>query len=177
MSSVALPITNSCIINSSIDFSRSILEGSDPVEEKMNRTSSRIGGFVVGFLLGGPLNICYLADAMTDSRKVLVIENHLAALKDTGENKIEKQIYTEIASYTKNARMIKLVTSIAGIASFIGLNMDLMQGNISASTQSCLAAFGTGIAASIIHRYTIGSSMKESHKQLILGTLEPSVNS
>lgn len=166
MSVISQSVVPNDFFNLSPTLSDAIQRDTDPVEDRIDRTASRRFGVLLGLFSIGPVQGCLLADALTDARKILIIEHHLAKLSDADESGVEKQIYTEIAQYTKSARIVKLFSATIGAIGAIRLNFFE---KFDALTVGCICVSFAGVAASVIHRYTEGSAMKERHKQMLLG--------
>ena len=167
MSAVTQSVKPNDFYNSTSELSVDILSDTDPVEEQMNRTATRIAGFIFGSVLPiGGFQGFLLCDAWSDNTKIQMIEDRLARLSDADGHGVQKQIYTEIAQYTKSAQITKLVSGTIGALGAIRFQS---VGTLDVISTGCFTALFAGIALSVIHRYTEGSDMKARHKQMILG--------
>src|SRR5262249_10628759 len=109
----------------------------DSVEKSLSRTRNRIIGVLLGPLFAGIASTVFFCDAWTDSGKLEKIDAKLLDFKTIELDKnssnydkatfardFQKQVYENIAEYTKTALTIKLLASIGWFVTSRGITID-----------------------------------------------------
>jgi len=165
---------NYSIARETQDLVRDMRDGTDPVEKELPRLAFR----VLGIFSVGP----FFADAYVDYMKCAALQSRLFRLEstvasnptETFELAVQKQIYTNIKNYTDNAQNIKLGTGICGLIGTVMTVHGMLTNN--QFSEMVGSAFGlaswAGLGMAVINRYTAGSQLRATNKELAESTVK-----